>query len=51
MQDFGEYGSEGGEKEPAPASRVGSKWILNELGRAGVIVVYALQTVGESEMS
>lgn len=39
------------EEEPALVSRVGSKWISNEQGRAGVVVVYASQTVGESEMS
>jgi hypothetical protein len=39
------------EEEPAPASRVGSKWISNEPRRAGVVVVYASQTVGEPEMS
>jgi len=39
------------EEEPAPASRVGSKWISNMPRRVGVVVVYVSQTVGESEMS
>ena len=39
------------EEEPAPASRVGSKWISSEPRRTGVVVVYVSQTVGESEMS
>ena len=39
------------EEEPAPASRVGNKWISNVPRRVGVVVVYVSQTVGESEIS
>jgi hypothetical protein len=39
------------DEEPAPASRVGSKWISNVPRRVGVVVVYVSQTVGKSEMS
>jgi hypothetical protein len=42
---------EDGKEELVPESRVGSRWISNEPGRAGVVVVYVSQTVGESETS